>query len=132
MAKPAWAFDNRPAVAPSLAAMMRGLRPAFFLGMLTLAWSACYADQAVSQQRQDELVHLVRNDCGACHGMKLTGGLGPALLPASLRGKPAEALSETILRGRAGTAMPPWQGFLGENEAMWIVERLLEGFPDAY
>jgi len=79
--------------------------------------------------RQRELVRLVRQDCGACHGMTLKGGLGPALLPDTLRGKPVESLRTTILRGRAGTAMPPWQGMLSETEADWIVKYLLAGFP---
>ena len=79
--------------------------------------------------RQQALVHMVRQDCGACHGMKLSGGLGPSLLPQRLAGLPDEALVATIEHGRPGTAMPPWQGFLAEGEAAWIVARLKEGFP---
>ncbi len=83
-------------------------------------------------QRQSEIVRLVRQDCGSCHGMTLAGGLGPALLPALLRDKPPESLMATILYGRPGTPMPPWRDFLTENEARWIVEKLLEGFPDEH
>lgn len=79
--------------------------------------------------RQKELVRLVRQDCGSCHGMTLQGGLGPALLPANLRDKPAEGLMATIVYGRPGTPMPPWQQFMSEAEAMWIVEKLLTEFP---
>ena len=79
--------------------------------------------------RERELVRLVRQDCGACHGMTLAGGLGPPLLPAVLREWPQEALVQTILHGRPGTPMPPWGPFLSEPEARWIVDRLLEGFP---
>jgi cytochrome c55X len=81
-------------------------------------------------QRRHELVRLVRQDCGACHGMTLAGGLGPPLLPAVLRERPQEALVQTILHGRPGTPMPPWQPFVSEAEARWIVDRLLEGFPN--
>lgn len=77
------------------------------------------------------LVRLVRNDCGACHGARLTGGLGPALLPSTLSEKPPESLRDTILHGRPGTAMPPWSNFLSEQDADWIVTHLLNGFPDA-
>lgn len=80
-------------------------------------------------ERRQELVRLVRQDCGACHGMTLAGGLGPPLLPAVLRERPQEALVQTILHGRPGTPMPPWRPFLSEPEAGWIVDRLLEGFP---
>lgn len=79
--------------------------------------------------RQKELVRLVRQDCGSCHGMTLQGGLGPALLPASLRDKPPEALAATIYYGRPGTPMPPWKQFVSEAEADWIVHKLMTGFP---
>jgi cytochrome c55X len=93
---------------------------------------ASLAADSPGLQRQDEIVRLVRQDCGSCHGMTLAGGLGPALLPALLRDKPPESLVATILYGRPGTPMPPWSDFLTENEARWIVEKLLEGFPDEH
>lgn len=83
-----------------------------------------------SAARAQQLIHMVRQDCGSCHGMTLRGGLGPALTPQALQGKPLESLVATILRGRAGTPMPPWQRFMSEAEAGWIVERLLDGFPE--
>jgi cytochrome c55X len=100
--------------------------------MLTIVSSAVLADSPhLSQQRQAELIHLVRQDCGSCHGMQLTGGLGPALTPEALKDKPADALVSTIIHGRAGTPMPPWKGMLTEAEAAWIVDGLQKGFPDA-
>jgi cytochrome c55X len=80
--------------------------------------------------RQRELVTLVRQDCGSCHGMTLKGGLGPALTPEALREKPADSLMLTILNGRHGTAMPPWRPFVSEAEATWIVEQLQKGLRD--
>jgi cytochrome c55X len=77
--------------------------------------------------RQSELLRLLRQDCGSCHGMRLTGGLGPTLTPQALRDKPADSLAATIVAGRAGTAMPPWRPFLSEKEAEWLVERLQQG-----
>jgi cytochrome c55X len=115
-----------------MVAMVRGASPAFFLGGLMLLSLPIHAQDAVSRERQAELVRLVRNDCGSCHGLTLAGGLGPALLPASLQGKSPEVLRETVLRGRAGTAMPPWEKFLSEAEADWIVAQLVKGFPDAH
>jgi cytochrome c55X len=88
------------------------------------------AEETPGSARQTELVRLVRQDCGSCHGMTLAGGLGPALLPAVLRDKPADSLVATVLYGRPGTPMPPWGAFLNENEARWIVDKLLKGFPD--
>lgn len=100
--------------------------------MLSTTSAIAMADSSsLSQQRQGELVRLVRQDCGSCHGMRLTGGLGPALTPEALKGKPAAALVSTILLGRPGTPMPPWKNFLSESETEWIVEGLQKGFPDA-
>lgn len=76
-----------------------------------------------------ELVRLVRQDCGSCHGMQLTGGLGQPLTPAALRDKPVDSLVATVIYGRPGTAMPPWKTILSEQDAEWIVNRLIEGFP---
>ena len=83
-----------------------------------------------SPERSRELIRMVRQDCGSCHGLTLRGGLGPALLPETLRDKPPDGLKYTILLGRPGTAMPPWQPFLSEAEADWIVAQLLRGFPE--
>ncbi len=80
-----------------------------------------------SVARQNEIRHLVLQDCGSCHGMSMAGGLGLPLLPEALRDKPKESLVATILHGRPGTAMPPWKPFLTETEAEWIVDLLLKG-----
>ena len=77
--------------------------------------------------RQRELVRLVRQDCGSCHGMTLQGGLGPALLPATLLEKPVEGLVATIYYGRPGTPMPPWNTMLSAAEAEWLLNQLLQG-----
>jgi len=79
--------------------------------------------------REQTLIRMVRQDCGSCHGMHLTGGLGPALTPAALADKPVESLAATIYGGRPGTPMPPWKAMLSEAEATWIAQRLLAGFP---
>ncbi len=76
-------------------------------------------------QRQAELRNLLYQDCGSCHGMKLTGGLGPALTRDALRGKPREFLAATVREGRAGTPMPPWKQELSDTDIAWLVELLL-------
>jgi cytochrome c55X len=89
--------------------------------------STAIAAVAPDAARKTELLRLLRQDCGSCHGMRLTGGLGPPLTPQALRDKPADSLTATIVAGRAGTAMPPWRPFLSEAEAAWLVERLQQG-----
>ncbi len=122
--------------------MLFGLRQSVFIGIaalgLTLAMVATAASDAgaasapVDASRQKQLVTLVRQDCGSCHGLTLKGGLGPALLPDAVKDKPVEYLKAVILQGRPNTAMPPWQRFLSEAEAEWIVLNLQKGFPSAH
>ena len=57
---------------------------------------------APSAERQTALVRMVRQDCGSCHGMRLTG-LGPAITPQALEGKPLLSMASTIYGGRPGT-----------------------------
>lgn len=101
------------------------------------ALAALLAASAVAQQpaeapppaRQAELVRLVRQDCGSCHGIRLTGGLGPALTPEALHELPPDSLAAVIFNGRPGTAMPGWKPFLSAAEAHWIAQQLQAGFP---
>jgi cytochrome c55X len=78
----------------------------------------------ITSERQQQLHDLLKNDCGACHGLTLKGGMGPALLPENLKNKSNDYLIDTILNGRKGTAMPPWKTFLKQNEAEWLVQQL--------
>jgi cytochrome c55X len=111
------------------------LARACFLALLLLPAAvraqAVVEPAAPSPERRKQLVHLVRQDCGSCHGMTLQGGLGPSLKPEALRDKPVDSLVATIHGGRPGTPMPPWHRFLSEDEARWIVEQLLAGFPES-
>lgn len=85
----------------------------------------------IPSSRQHELLRLLKHDCGSCHGMTLRGGLGPALLPKFIEGKPKAYLVNTILQGRKGTPMPPWRQFMSEQEAAWLIEVLLKGKNNA-
>lgn len=80
--------------------------------------------------RAAELVRIVRQDCGSCHGLTLQGGLGPALTAAALRDRPTEAIAATILHGRPGTPMPPFRGILDDADVRWITRQLVAGFPN--
>ncbi len=105
------------------AAMPRSL----VLLLIAVASGAALAQPA--PRRQAELVRMVRQDCGSCHGMTLAGGLGPALTREALADKPVESLAAVIEHGRPGTPMPPWRSMLTSDEALWIAQRLVDGFP---
>jgi cytochrome c55X len=47
-----------------------------------------------------------------------------------LHDKPLDFLTFVIMRGRPGTAMPPWSRFLSDSEALWIADQLQKGFPN--
>ncbi|HJV69021.1 cytochrome c [Ideonella sp.] len=101
--------------------------------MLVVAVALAVATGAVAEPapaRQQQLVRMVRQDCGSCHGMRLTGGLGPALTREALADRLPESVAATIFHGRPGTPMPPWRAMLDEGEARWIAERLQAGFPE--
>ena len=85
------------------------------------------AEAAISPQRQQELLYLLQQDCGSCHGLTLKGGLGSPLLPINLVDKSDAALVEVIMQGLPGTPMPPWRFLLKEKEAVWLVRALKAG-----
>ena len=82
--------------------------------------------------RQRELLELLHQDCGSCHGMRLTGGLGPPLTAVALKERPFASVVATIQYGRPGTPMPPWRRFLSDDEAQWLAARLVGGTADAH
>ena len=109
--------------APSL---LSGLLPRLLPALAALLVAAA-ARAEPPQARQAELLHLLKQDCGSCHGLTLKGGLGPPLSPASIAATDDAALVDAILNGRPRTPMPPWHFEITAEEARWLVARLREG-----
>lgn len=108
----------------------RFLKGALTIGLVVVLMAGgAGADSVVppDEGRAEALIYQLRQDCGSCHGLTLKGGLGPALLPEILAEKDNELLVDTILNGRPGTPMPPWQFEINEAEAQWLVKILKEG-----
>lgn len=103
------------------AAATRAVAAALLLG----AAAAALAEPGAA--RRAELTHLLRHDCGSCHGMTLAGGLGPPLTAVSLRDTPLAALEAAILHGRPGTPMPPWRDLLSVDDVRWLAHALKTG-----
>lgn len=101
---------------------------------LMLAWlaqgGALAQEPGPGPERQRELARFVRQECGFCHGLRLTGGLGSPLTAETMKDRPMELMVTIILRGMPGTAMPGWQPYLNEQDARWIVRALQEGLLD--
>jgi cytochrome c55X len=102
----------------------------FALTSLVQPAQAADLSNAPSSDRQRALTRFVRQECGFCHGIHLTGGLGSPLTAQALAGKSSDALEASILYGRTGTAMPAWMPYLDETDATWIVAALMKGFPE--
>lgn len=90
--------------------------------VLTLALLPCLAGAEIAAERQVQLRHMLTHDCGSCHGLRLTGGLGPPLTKTSLVHKDATALAAIIRHGLPGTPMPPWKAMISDEEALWLAE----------
>jgi len=105
------------------------LRASLLTALLAVLTSTAVmaAVMAPPPKRQAELIYLLRQDCGACHGMLLKGGLGPALTPQRLHKRDVNQLANTILSGRPGTPMPPWRPFINAQEAHWLAHQLQRG-----
>lgn len=93
--------------------------------LVTTAALALPAQAADSENPQ--LRELVVQDCGSCHGLKLGGGLGPALRADDLKGLSVDAIAAIIREGVPGTAMPPWRDLLSDQKIQWISEQLKSG-----
>lgn len=103
---------------------------ALLMGCLLVAAPALAQDAATAAARQQVLIRVVRQDCGSCHGLRLTGGLGPALTREALADRPVEVLVASIVHGRPGTPMPAWKTLLSTADAQWIARQLQAGFPE--
>lgn len=95
--------------------------------ILLLLWAGIAQSSEVGNLHPDRLENLVRQDCGACHGMTRKGGLGPDIRAKTLSGRDPADLADVIKNGIPQTAMPPWGPLLSDAEIDWIAEYLLKG-----
>ncbi|TLX57595.1 hypothetical protein DN824_10900 [Stutzerimonas nosocomialis] len=111
--------------------MVQHLHTLFGAGLILASLLPCSAALAdvPSPGRQGQLEHLLVQDCGSCHGLRMTGGLGPALTRDAIADTPRANLIATVTYGRPGTAMPGWSALLDEHDIAWLVDLLLEGYP---
>ncbi|OGT64746.1 MAG: hypothetical protein A3I13_00500 [Gammaproteobacteria bacterium RIFCSPLOWO2_02_FULL_47_50] len=82
--------------------------------------------------KQSEILHLLRHDCGSCHGMTLKGGLGPPLTVERLGQRSTGELAGIIRNGIRETPMPRWEGILNDDEIAWMVKQLQQGIQDEH
>lgn len=107
--------------------MATGMSRTLVLVLLAIGLGSHVLAAEPTRARQNELLYLLEQDCGSCHGLRLKGGLGPPLRPVDIADKPDAALVDAILNGRPGTPMPPWDIEISEAEVEWLVGRLRAG-----
>jgi nitrite reductase (NO-forming)/hydroxylamine reductase len=67
---------------------------------------------------------MFEKECQGCHGPNHEGGVGSDLRPGIIGKKNSYTLSETIIGGRAGTAMPPFAEKMTKDDADKMVDYL--------
>ena len=86
---------------------------------LAVVSSGLFADTSAM-----DVEKIFEKECQGCHGPNHEGGVGSDLRPAVLEKKNAYMLSETILNGRAGTAMPQFKEKFNKTDADKMVDYL--------
>ncbi|WP_345993078.1 cytochrome D1 domain-containing protein [Sulfurimonas sp. HSL-1716] len=71
-----------------------------------------------------DVAKVFERECQGCHGPNHEGGVGADLRPAKIAKKNTYMLAETILNGRAGTAMPPFKNKFTQADADKMVDYL--------
>ena len=94
------------------------------LGALCILVSVAASASEPGHPDVDRLTHLVRQECGGCHGLTLKGGLGKPLTAERLAQWDRDQLVHIILNGVPGTPMPGWRPLMTEAEARWIADTL--------
>ena len=67
---------------------------------------------------------MIKHDCGSCHGLNLTGGLGPPITRKIMADRTVEYLEIIIRNGRQGTPMPPFSSILSDADIGWVARYL--------
>ena len=102
------------------------LKPEGALLLFVLLLLAAPARAGISAERQVELLYFLKHDCGSCHGLTRSGGLGSPLLPETMATRSDDDLTQIIMEGLPGPPMPPWKELLSEEEARWLVRGIKE------
>ncbi len=67
---------------------------------------------------------VFQEDCEICHGSNHEGGIGSDLRPNAINDKDSDTLSNIILNGLDGTAMPSFMNTFSEKEAKEMIKYL--------
>ncbi|MGZ8546484.1 MAG: cytochrome D1 domain-containing protein, partial [Sulfuricurvum sp.] len=73
-----------------------------------------------------DVAKMFEKECQGCHGPNHEGGVGSSLDPKVISKKNAYFLVDTLLGGRAGTAMPAFKDKMNKDDADKMIDYLLK------
>ncbi len=90
--------------------------------VLSVAAMAVVGSGMLAQAADFDPEKVFEKECQGCHGPNLEGGVGSDLRPAVTAKKNSYELAETILNGRAGTAMPSFKDKMTKDDSDKMVD----------
>ncbi|MFA5215461.1 cytochrome D1 domain-containing protein [Sulfuricurvum sp.] len=93
---------------------------------ITLAGALLASIPLIAGESKMDVAKMFEKECQGCHGPNHEGGVGSSLDPKIIGKKNAYFLVETIMGGRAGTAMPSFKGKMNKEDADKMVDYLLK------
>lgn len=92
--------------------------------VMSVAAMAIVGSGLVADTSSMDVEAVFEKECQGCHGPNHEGGVGSDLRPSVIGKKNAYELAETILNGKAGTAMPQFKDKFGKADADKMVDYL--------
>lgn len=93
---------------------------------ITLAGAVFATLPLMAGESKMDVAKMFEKECQGCHGPNHEGGVGSSLDPKVISKKNAYFLVDTLLGGRAGTAMPAFKDKMNKDDADKMVDYLLK------
>lgn len=93
---------------------------------ITLAGAVFATLPLMAGESKMDVAKMFEKECQGCHGPNHEGGVGSSLDPKVISKKNAYLLVDTLLGGRAGTAMPAFKDKMNKDDADKMVDYLLK------
>lgn len=84
--------------------------------LIMLAMFTLVTQSASAQGDANNGAQVFKNNCAACHGDQMEGGIGPALNREEITNSEENVLIETVTNGRETGGMPSFRDQLSEQE----------------
>ncbi len=99
------------------------LRIAFFSLWLIISTTA-FAETEADVSKVEGVATIYEKNCAQCHGKDRLGGMGPALIPQTLKRMRGPKVGSVITKGRVATQMPAFAKRLSDEQIEDLVKYL--------